>query len=308
MSIVGNYFLNKELINDCECQLDKKPYNRFCFSCNKNICVLCKGHKGHNLISLESIESNQEKYQKYEKKILEMYKTGKEIKKKFEEIIQIKKYFNDMINLINQAYKKLETFNNEFERHVKFNEVIFNNYKDGLKNYYILNNLNSLNFDLESEYLKNDLTLSRIDSSFKKINGFQEFNGKNMWISEKYCKNWGIREAIREFIQNQYDGIISLIGSKQNLKVTKKGNVYLINERKKDLDYDFLNKNDNKIFGKIRYDKNQKKLSISNEGELLLADFLLGGSKSEENNPDIIGTFGEGMKLAILALCRLEKK
>ena len=48
-----------------------------------------------------------------------MYKTGKEIKKKFEEIIQIKKYFNDMINLINQAYKKLETFNNEFERHVK---------------------------------------------------------------------------------------------------------------------------------------------------------------------------------------------
>ena len=162
--------------------------------------------------------------------------------------------------------------------------------------------------DLENDYLKNDLTLSRIVSSFNKINGFQEFNGKNMWISEKYCKNWGMREAIREFIQNQYDGIISLIGSKQNLKVTKKGNVYLINERKKDLDYDFLNKNDNKIFGKIRYDKNQKKLSISNEGELLLADFLLGGSKSEENNPDVIGTFGEGMKLAILALCRLEKK
>ena len=69
MSIVGNYFLNKELINDCECQLDKKPYSRYCFSCNKNICILCKGHKGHNLISLESIESNQEKYQKYEKKI-----------------------------------------------------------------------------------------------------------------------------------------------------------------------------------------------------------------------------------------------
>ena len=41
--------------------------------------------------------------------------------------------------------------------------------------------------------------------------------------------------------------------------------------------------------------------------ELFLADFLLGGSKEELSNPDIIGVFGEGMKLAILALCRLEK-
>ena len=129
-----------------------------------------------------------------------------------------------------------------------------------------------------------------------------------MWISEKYCKNWGLKEAIKEFIQNQYDGIISLIESKKNLKITKIGNEYLINERKQYLDYDFYNKNDNKIYGKIKFDKNKKILSISNEGELFLADFLLGGSKSEENNPDIIGTFGEGMKLAILALCRLEKK
>ena len=135
----------------------------------------------------------------------------------------------------------------------------------------------------------------------------QEFNGKNMWISEKYCKNLGLREAIREFIQNQHDGIISLIDSKKNLKVIKVGNEYLINERKKYLEYDFLNKQNNKTFGKIRYDKNKKMLSISNEGELFLADFLLEGSKSEENNPDLIGTFGEGMKLAILALCRLEK-
>ena len=62
-----------------------------------------------------------------------------------------------------------------------------------------------------------------------------------------------------------------------------------------------------KIYGKIRYDKNNKILSISNEGELSLSDFLLGGSKEELNNQDIIGLFGEGMKLAILALCRLEK-
>jgi len=29
-----------------------------------------------------------------------------------------------------------------------------------------------------------------------------------MWISEKYCKSWGLKEAIREFIQNQYDCVM----------------------------------------------------------------------------------------------------
>ena len=129
-----------------------------------------------------------------------------------------------------------------------------------------------------------------------------------MWISEKYCKNWGLREAIREFIQNQYDGVITQIGAKKNLLVKKIGPIYTFNGRKKFLDYDFINKDKYKQFGKIRYDKKSKNLSISNKGELFLSDFLLGGSKDEENNVDIIGTFGEGMKLAILALCRLEKE
>ena len=117
----------------------------------------------------------------------------------------------------------------------------------------------------------------------------------------------GLKEAIREFIQNQYDGIISKIETKKNLKVKKVGNEYIFNGRKKHLDYNFLKKDDNKIIGQIRYDKSKKILSISNEGELLLADFLLGGTKDEQNNSELIGAFGEGMKLAILALCRLEK-
>ena len=126
-------------------------------------------------------------------------------------------------------------------------------------------------------------------------------------VSEKYCKPWGLKEGIREFIQNQYDGIITKIESKKNLKVKKIGKEYLINGKIKYLDYDFYKKDEEKIYGKIRYDEENKILSISNEGELSLADFLLGSSKGEQNNSDIIGVFGEGMKLAILALCRLEK-
>jgi len=73
------------------------------------------------------------------------------------------------------------------------------------------------------------------------------------------------------------------------------------------LNYDFIKIDDNKQYGEIRYDKTLKNLSISNIGELFLSDFLLGGSIDEQNNIEIIGAFGEGMKLAILALCRLEK-
>jgi len=54
-----------------------------------------------------------------------------------------------------------------------------------------------------------------------------------MWISEKYCKVWGLREAIREFMQNQYDGIITSIQSKNNLRVEKNRKEYTINGRKK---------------------------------------------------------------------------
>ena len=117
----------------------------------------------------------------------------------------------------------------------------------------------------------------------------------NMWISEKYCKVWGLREAIREFILNQYDGIITSIQSKKNLKVEKSGKEYTINGRKKFLDYNFININEGKIYGEIKYDNKSNILNISNQGEILLADFLLRGSKDEQNNPEIIGTFGEGM-------------
>ena len=256
------------------------------------------------------------------------------IKKKIEEkYSKIKNIFKEISNLISDAYKKIDKIEKLFDNHFKFNEIIFNSYKENKKNYYILKNFNNLNFNFEINFLKNDLTLKKLENLINCLNGVDnniEINNinnnigvesktnekieidndyKNMWISEKYCKNWGLREAIREFIQNQYDGVITKIKSKKNLKILKVGKEYIIKERKKHLDYDFMKIGEDKIYGEIRYDKNKKTLSISNEGELFLTDFLLGGSSSKDelNNPDIIGVFGEGMKLAILALCRLEK-
>jgi hypothetical protein len=158
-------------------------------------------------------------------------------------------------------------------------------------------------------FLYKNLTFdnSLLEKDNKLENEANKLEEHNMWISEKYCKNWGLREAIREFIQNQYDGVIEKVKTKKNLRVSSIGEEYLINGRKKYLEYDMIRKDDNKKFGEIRYDQNKNILYISNEGELFLADFLLGGSKEEQNNSEIIGVFGEGMKIAILALCRLSK-
>ena len=63
----------------------------------------------------------------------------------------------------------------------------------------------------------NDIKISginKINSNLKNEYTIKYDEDKNMWISEKYCKNWGLREAIREFIQNQYNGVIAKIETK----------------------------------------------------------------------------------------------
>ena len=75
-------------------------------------------------------------------------------------------------------------------------------------------------------------------------------------------------------------------------------------------DFDFVNRNSDekyKKLGEIRYDEENKTLTVWNYGSLATADLLLGGIKDKSDNKEIIGRFGEGMKLAALAFCRLKK-
>ena len=374
------YSINNDLIYDFECLHNKRkrPYNKYCMTCKKNICSWCKDHENHKIISFDSIEPDEEMFNKYENQLVKMQSIKDELNKRYLRIVQAKENIEKISKLINDVHEQLKNLSNEYESHLKFNSVIFNSYKNEKMNFYILSNFKKLDFTSEANYLDNLLKNTNInkaeyianlfdDNKNNKINGksaleedfnqleinknlikkntqiikeyeekikqlndqnsqlkksLQSFSSfysednnknkiseeeKNMWISEKYCKTWGLREAIREFIQNQYDGIITQLGSKKNLNVKKVGSVYNFDGRNKYLDYDFIKIDDNKIYGEIRYDKNLKNLSISNIGELFLSDFLLGGAKDEQNNIEIIGIFGEGMKLAILALCRLEK-
>lgn len=178
-------------------------------------------------------------------------------------------------------------------------------YMDEKLNYDILiTTINSLKFTSDDGEVK-------IEKLYKKINELKIIGENNMWISETYYKDWGIKEGIREFVQNQYDSIITECKSKENLQIEKSGDKYNINKKEKQLNFQFTYKNDKKneikIIGRIEYDKNNKILSISNNCEICFADFLFGGQKDKQNNRNLIGQFGEGMKLATLALCRINK-
>ena len=118
----------------------------------------------------------------------------------------------------------------------------------------------------------------------------------NMWISENYCSHWGFKEGLREFLQNQFDGMIIKVGNKNNICVERNEN-----------DFDFFEKNQKEKIGGINYISSQEMISIWNKGIIRQGDFLFGSSKQGIKNKDIIGRFGEGMKLGILALIRLKK-
>ena len=125
----------------------------------------------------------------------------------------------------------------------------------------------------------------------------------NTWISTNYCKKWDIWEGMREILQNQMDGITSLIG-KSNISVIPFGPSQ--NDTK--YQFNFIHKDTNEIFGQIKYNEVNKIISVWNNGKLETGDLLLGGVKDQLNNEEIIGRFGEGMKLAALAFVRKNKR
>lgn len=87
-------------------------------------------------------------------------------------------------------------------------------------------------------------------------------------ISLNYVESWGVREAIREILQNSIDA------------------------------------NKNGYYKKIDYDDNTEVLTITNEGAKLSASSLVLGGSSKRDMDNQIGHEGEGYKLALVVLLR----
>lgn len=137
-----------------------------------------------------------------------------------------------------------------------------------------------------------------------------DFN--NSGISIHYVNDWGLKEALRELIQNAVDAMMYFMKiNNQNAKKTEliKGIKMHEHNHSNGVYRTFVfewPQQQNVVLGKITYDPDTQQIILENPGTINKFNLLLGGSGSskQQQDPDIIGRFGEGMKLAALALLR----
>lgn len=90
-------------------------------------------------------------------------------------------------------------------------------------------------------------------------------------LSENYVSHWGVKEAIRELLQNAID----------QEKIDPSNELY--------------------------YEFGETSIAIGNKKSELRVESLLLGESTKRDDRSTIGKFGEGYKLALLVLCRLGK-
>lgn len=325
-----NNFLS-EIVNDEEFNCSehgKNGYIQYCKKCNKNICSECyENHEDHeeDLLYFPKIKIKKKEYEEYSLKLKTMQMHKDLTEKIFNKISKLKETINELNKNINEIYIKTEKFNNKLKNQYSFNKAIFDSYNINKLNYNTITNIKNFNFK-ENDFndFKKSIDMENVIKLIKDINEMSKEdipldllildNSINTFISLNYCQDWGISEAIREIIQNQFDEIVTQIEGKDKLIVENTGEeVELFDEFtnskiKTKLNYIFKKKDSSEIYGEIKYDKNKKEIKISNIGKLETGDLLFGCKKNIENRKDIIGRFGEGMKLAALAFSRLNKK
>lgn len=130
---------------------------------------------------------------------------------------------------------------------------------------------------------------------------------RNSYISSNYVSSWELKEGVREIVQNLMDAVTlhagSFGGHKEDIAIQVKTS-RIPNQNFREYEFVFQNK----VIGLIEYNHIIRTLRCSNPGTIPIESLLMGGTeKNNMQSLEVIGRFGEGMKLAALALLRKNK-
>ncbi|XP_046554805.1 uncharacterized protein LOC124264129 [Haliotis rubra] len=128
-------------------------------------------------------------------------------------------------------------------------------------------------------------------------------------VTSRYARSWGTWEGIRELIQNWHDGLHSMAAMLDDLPLDS--NVMVEFRCKKNVSeqkYEALIKNPvtkkETILGHLIYSIFDNRLMLTNECTALQKKILLLGYSAKADTKEVIGQFGEGLKIGALALVR----
>ena len=255
-------FQNSQLIDIskiiCDKCKDKNKYNTFrnefhhCFSCNMNLCPLCKSNhdKKHNIINYDNINyycsKHCEKYSYYCKKCKksvcdecdcvddnhDIISLGKMIIKKDDLEKNIKKYkdgIDKINNNISEIINKLKKISDNLDKYYKIYSDFMNNYDVKNRNYYILHNAkeiqnNNDNMAEINEIIEETNYTNKVNEIFKLYNSFYD---DKIEIGDNIISNSKTNESNNEkdiIIEEQKTKIEELTNQIDNLKESNKGN------------------------------------------------------------------------------------
>jgi len=110
-------------------------------------------------------------------------------------------------------------------------------------------------------------------------------------LTANYAPSWGVWEGLRETVQNWHDGVLEVAGD-ASVEFIPDGNDC------------FTVRSQGGECGHLRYHAGERTLVLANRGIRLGRQVLLLGFSQKAKRSDVIGAFGEGLKVGTLALLR----
>jgi hypothetical protein len=117
-------------------------------------------------------------------------------------------------------------------------------------------------------------------------------------LTAGYARHWGTWEGVREFVQNWHDGVVAQSSSSQKLCFSKHADAQAGR-----VNYQAAS-SDGVLLGTVEYDTATEQLRMTNRRTALSRKVLLMGFSNKPQRKEIVGQFGEGMKVGALALLR----